>query len=71
MPVSIENRQKLFNIDLNSVRRSLKTLLKELHCGDGEIGLLLVDDNQIRKLNNDYLNRNYPDQCNFICYDGG
>ena len=60
MPISIENRQALFNIDLHRVRRNLKTLLKELHCDDREIGLLLVDDNQIQKLNNDYLNRNFP-----------
>jgi probable rRNA maturation factor len=60
MPVSIENRQTQFNIDLNRVRRSMKTLLQELHCGDREIGLLLVDDNQIQKLNNNYLNRNFP-----------
>jgi probable rRNA maturation factor len=60
MPVSIDNRQTLFNIDLKRVRRSVKTLLKELHCGDKEIGLLFVDDNQIRILNNNYLNRNFP-----------
>jgi probable rRNA maturation factor len=60
MPVSIENRQTLFNVNLNRVRKSLKTLLKELHCGDREIGLLLVDDNQIQTLNNDYLRRNVP-----------
>jgi probable rRNA maturation factor len=60
MPVSIENRQMLFNIDLNRIRKSLKTLLKELHCSDREIGILFVDDKQIQKLNNDYLNRNCP-----------
>lgn len=60
MPVSIENRQTLFNIDLNRVRRSLKTLLKELHCDDSEIDILLVDDKHILKLNNNYLNRNFP-----------
>ncbi len=59
MSVSIRNLQILFDIDLRRVRRSMKILLKELHCGDREIGLLLVDDNQIRKFNNDYLNRNF------------
>ena len=58
MPASIENRQTLFSIDLNRVRRSMKILLNELHCSDKEIDLLLVDDNQIQKLNNEYLNRN-------------
>jgi probable rRNA maturation factor len=60
MPVSIKNRQKLFKIDLNRIRRSMKKLLKELHCDDSEVGLLLVDDNYIKILNSAYLNRNNP-----------
>jgi probable rRNA maturation factor len=60
MPVSIENRQTMFKIDSNRVRRSMKTLMTELHCSEKEIGLLLVDDNQIQKLNTIYLNRNFP-----------
>ncbi|MHB9098802.1 MAG: rRNA maturation RNase YbeY [Syntrophales bacterium] len=60
MTVSIKNHQTLFNIDLIRVRKSMKILLKELDCSDKEIGLLLVDDNQIQKLNNDYLDRNFP-----------
>jgi probable rRNA maturation factor len=60
MPVSIENRQNLFNVDLKRVRRSLTKLIKELHCVDNEIALLFVDDDQIMELNNKYLNRNYP-----------
>lgn len=59
MPVSIENLQTLFNIDLRRIRRSIRILLKELHCGDREIGLLFVDDTQIQKLNNEYLSRNF------------
>ena len=38
----------------------MKRLLKELNCDDRAIGLLLVDDNEIQKLNNAYLNRNKP-----------
>ena len=60
MPVSIRNHQKLFKIDLSRIRKSLKRLLKELNCDDRAIGLLLVDDNEIQKLNNAYLNRNKP-----------
>ncbi len=60
MPVSIRNDQKLFKIDLNRLRKSLKRLLKELHYDDGAIGLLLVDDKEIQKLNNAYLDRNKP-----------
>lgn len=60
MSVSIKNNQKLFKVDLNRLRRCVKRLLKELHCDEKEIVLLLVDDNQIKKLNNAYLNRNCP-----------
>lgn len=60
MHMSIENRQTLSNIDVNRIRRSLKKLQKELNCEDRAIALLLVDDHEIRNLNNNYLNRNFP-----------
>jgi probable rRNA maturation factor len=60
MPISIRNNQKLFNIDVSRIRKSLKRLLKELNCDDRAIGLLLVDDKEIQKLNNAYLDRNKP-----------
>ncbi len=60
MPVTIHNDQKSFQIDLRRTRKSLKRLLKELNCDDRTIALLLVDDNEIQKLNNAYLNRNKP-----------
>ena len=60
MPVTIHNDQKSFQIDLRRTRKSLKRLLKELNCDDRTIVLLLVDDNEIQKLNNAYLNRNRP-----------
>ena len=60
MPGTIHNHQKLFKIDLSRIRNSLKRLLKELNCDDRAISLLLVDDNEIQKLNNAYLNRNKP-----------
>lgn len=58
MPISIENRQKEFKIDRRRLRGSLKRLLRELHCEESEIGLLLVNDDQIRDFNRTYLNRN-------------
>jgi probable rRNA maturation factor len=60
MPVSIRNTQRLFNIDVSRLRKSFKKLLKELNCDDRAIGLLLVDDKEIQKLNNAYLDRNKP-----------
>ncbi len=60
MSVTIHNHQKLFKIDLRRIRNNLKRLLKELNCDDRAIGLLLVDDSEIKKLNNAYLCRNKP-----------
>jgi probable rRNA maturation factor len=60
MSISIQNRQKLLSVDLGRVRRSLKRLLKELGFKDSEVSLLLVDDDQIREINKDYLQRDRP-----------
>ena len=60
MPVTIRNHQRLFKVDLSRIRKSAKRLLKEMDCEDKAIGLLLVDDNEIQKLNNAYLDRNKP-----------
>jgi probable rRNA maturation factor len=60
MPISIRNNQKLLNLDVSRIRKSSKRLLKELNCDDRAIGLLLVDDKEIQKLNNAYLDRNKP-----------
>lgn len=60
MSVTIHNHQKLFRVDSRRIRRSVKRLLNALNCDDRAIGLLLVDDDEIQKLNNAYLNRNKP-----------
>jgi probable rRNA maturation factor len=57
MSIAIENRQKKAKIDLRRMRRSLKRLMKELCCEEGELSLLLVDDDQIREINRTYLKR--------------
>ncbi len=53
MSISIENRQKKFKIDRIRLRRSLKRLMRALRCEEGELSLLLVDDDQIREFNQD------------------
>lgn len=60
MSISIKNYQKLFNVDLARIRRSLKRLMKELNNKEREVCLLIVDDNYIKNLNNYYLQRNRP-----------
>jgi probable rRNA maturation factor len=57
MSIAIENRQKKVKLDRRRIRRSLRRLMKELHCEDSELSLLLVDDDQIREINRTYLKR--------------
>ena len=57
MSISIENRQNKFKIDRRRLRSSLKRLMRELRCEESELSLLLVDDDQIREFNNNYLKR--------------
>ena len=60
MTVSIRNIQKKQKINTSRFRRSLKKLLKELDIENHEISVLIVDDEQITKINRDYLNRDRP-----------
>ena len=60
MTVSLNNKQKKAAIDTNRLRRSLKRLLKELQRENGELSVLIVDDEQIRAINRDYLERDRP-----------
>jgi len=57
MSTLIENRQKKFKIDRRRLTNSLKRLLREVHCEECELSLLLVDDAQIRRYNQTYLGR--------------
>lgn len=57
MSIAIDNRQKKIKLDLTRIRRSLKRLMKELRCEEGDLSLLLVDDDQIREINRTYLKR--------------
>jgi probable rRNA maturation factor len=60
MTIHIENRQKAVRIDPRRIRRVLRKLTKILDCPDREISLLLVDNEQIRCINRQYLDRDRP-----------
>ncbi len=60
MTVLIRNIQKKEKINTGKVRRDLNKLLKELHLENHEISVLIVDDEQIREINQTYLQRNRP-----------
>lgn len=56
----IENRQKTVKLDVRRIRRVVRKLQQLLDCTGREISLLFVDDEQIRHLNRQYLNRDNP-----------
>jgi probable rRNA maturation factor len=60
MSILIENKQKKVSLDLQRIRRVMKKILNYVDRKDKEISLLFVDNEEIRDINNRYLNRNYP-----------
>jgi len=60
MQLLIENRQKKIKVDRRRLRRTANNIIRELDCRDKEISLVLVDNEQIREINRQYLNRDYP-----------
>lgn len=59
MNTHIENQQKKVKLDLRRIHRAVHKLKKALECADQEISLLFVDNEQIRKMNRQYLNRDH------------
>ena len=60
MEVLIDNRQSRHKISLKKIKQKVQVILDALDCPDGEISILIVDDPQIEKLNQQYLNREGP-----------
>jgi probable rRNA maturation factor len=60
MQLLIENRQKKIKVDRRRLRQTANKIIRELGCRDKEISLALVDNDQIRDINRQYLNRDYP-----------
>lgn len=58
--VKIKNQQKQIRISQKRIREVVREILKDLGYQKWEISILLVDDHQIKKLNQEYLHRNRP-----------
>ena len=58
--VSVENRQSKVPVKPREIKRSLTRLLELLEFTDAEVSVTLVDDDEIRTLNNRYLQRDRP-----------
>lgn len=59
MAISIQNQQKKVKIDRRRIRQVVQRLLHHTGCGDKEISLLFVDDDEIMEFNRNYLGRDY------------
>jgi probable rRNA maturation factor len=59
MNIYIENQQKKVKLDLRRIRRVVHKLKKVLKCADQEISLLFIDNEHIREMNRQYLNRDH------------
>ena len=60
MEVLIDNRQDKLKIPLKKIQKTARAILNALDFPDGELSILIVDDQQIADLNLTYLNRKGP-----------
>jgi probable rRNA maturation factor len=57
MKLQIENSQNKIKIDQRKIRSTVLKILKILDCADKEISLSFVDDENIKRLNKQYLGK--------------
>jgi len=60
MTILIENRQKKIEVNLQQVQQTLNQIMNIMACNNKEISLIFIDDDDIRKINRDYLGRDNP-----------
>jgi probable rRNA maturation factor len=58
MKVQIENRQTKIKINRTTIRNTVLKIFRILDCLDKEISICFTDDENIKELNKQYLNRN-------------
>ena len=57
MKIQIENKQTIIKIQRHKIRSTVLKLLKIMDCANKELSITFVDDDQIRQLNYNYLQR--------------
>ena len=60
MEVQIKFQQKIPGLKSLTIKRKLEKVLKDLGCHDGELSVLLTDDQQMAQLNRRFLRREGP-----------
>jgi probable rRNA maturation factor len=57
MKIQIENKQTKIKIQRRKIRSTVLKILKIMNCANKELSISFVDDNAIKQLNNQYLQR--------------
>ena len=72
MEIQLRNNHKKIAIVKTNLKKKIKRILDALGCrSDCELSVLLVDDDEIRELNKNYLNRDYAtDVISFSMHEG-
>ena len=60
MTIQIENRQKRVKIEKRKIRQDVTKLMKLLNCADMEVSISLVSDEEIQRINQQYLFKDRP-----------
>jgi len=60
MRLQIQNLQSKIKLDKRRIRKTVKTITRQLECDDKEISLVFTDDAGIQRLNHRYLGKNKP-----------
>ena len=66
MVILIEDKQNRHRIAHEKIERKAKTILNALDCPDGELSIVIVDDPEMAKLNEKFLDR--PGPTNVIAF---
>ncbi len=66
MEILIEDKQNRHRIAHEEIERKAKTILNALDCPDGELSIVIVDDPEMAKLNEKFLDR--PGPTNVIAF---
>ncbi len=58
--ILINNQQKIIKINIKNLKRIIKIILKSVGEQKATVGITLVDDKKIQKLNKKFRNKNKP-----------
>ena len=71
MQIQIENKQTKIKIERRKIRSTVLKILKNMDCTNKELSISFVDDNTIKQLNNQYLQRdNSTNVLSFSLHEG-